>query len=126
MRAVRIPQLKLGVLQPKKTSKYRNKKTVCDGITFDSKHEASRYQELKMLLNAGEITELRLQVPFELIPTFKLNGETFRSIKYVADFVYKDKNGFEVIEDAKGMKTDVYKMKKKLMAYVHHIVIQEV
>lgn len=79
-----------------------------------------------MLLNAGEITELRLQVPFELIPTTKLNGETFRSIKYIADFVYKDKDGSEIVEDAKGMKTDVYKMKKKLMAYVHHIVIKEV
>lgn len=115
-----------GYFYPKRTSKYRNKKTVCDGITFDSKHEAARYQELKMLLDAGEITDLRLQVPFELMPTTRLNGETFRSIKYVADFVYKNKDGLEVIEDAKGMKTDVYKMKKKLMAYIHHIVIKEV
>lgn len=115
-----------GCFYPKKTSKYHNKKTVCDGITFDSKHEASRYQKLKVLLNAGEITELRLQVPFELIPTTRLNGKTFRSIKYIADFVYKDKDGSEIVEDAKGMKTDVYKMKKKLMAYMHHIVIKEV
>lgn len=111
---------------PRKKSKYNNKRTECDGIVFDSKHEAARYQELKILLRAGEITDLRLQVPFELMPATRLNGETFRSIKYVADFVYKDKTGLEIVEDAKGMKTDVYKMKKKLMAYIHHIVIQEV
>lgn len=109
-----------------RTPKYHNKKTVVDGITFDSKHEAERYKELRMLQIAGEISELRLQVPYELIPLMKLNGETFRSTKYVADFVYKDKNGNEIVEDAKGMKTDVYKLKKKLMAYIHHIIIQEV
>ena len=106
--------------------KYHNKKTVVDGITFDSKHEAERYKELRILQIAGEISELRLQVPYELIPLMKLNGKTFRSTKYVADFVYKDKNGNEIVEDAKGMKTDVYKLKKKLMAYIHHIIIQEV
>ena len=93
---------------------------------FDSKHEACRYKELKILLSAGEITDLRLQVPYEIMPTIKFGEETFRSIKYVADFVYKDKNGIEIVEDAKGMKTDVYKMKKKLMAYIHHIIIHEV
>lgn len=110
----------------KKASKYHNKKTVVNNLTFDSKHEAERYIELQMLLKVGEISDLRLQVPYELIPTMKLNGETFRSSKYIADFVYKDKSGNEIVEDAKGMKTDVYKLKKKLMAYVHHIVIQEV
>ena len=110
----------------KRGSKYLNKKTECDGVVFDSKHEAARYKELKLLLSAGEISDLRLQVPYELMPATKLNGETFRSIKYVADFVYKTKDGLEVVEDAKGMKTDVYKMKKKLMAYVHHIIISEV
>lgn len=110
----------------KKVSKYHNKKTVVNGITFDSKHEAERYQTLLLLLRAGEISDLRLQVPYELIPTIKLNGETFRSTKYLADFVYKDKDGKDVVEDAKGMKTDVYKLKKKLMAYIHHISIHEV
>lgn len=109
-----------------RTPKYHNKKTVVDGIMFDSKHEAERYKELKMLQFAGEIFELRLQVPFELIPMMKLEGETFRATKYIADFVYKDKSGNEVIEDAKGMKTDVYKLKKKLMAYKYHKVIKEV
>ena len=107
-------------------SKYHNRKTECDGIIFDSKREAARYKELKLLLTAGEISDLRMQVPYELIPTFKLKGETFRGMKYVADFVYRDKNGNEVVEDSKGMRTDIYKLKKKLMAYIHHIVIQEV
>lgn len=107
-------------------SKYHNKKTVVDGITFDSIKESVRYRELKALLNAGEISDLRLQVPYELMPTVKVSGETFRSIRYVADFVYKDRNGSVVVEDAKGMRTDVYKMKRKMMAYVHGIVIREV
>lgn len=107
-------------------SKYHNKKTECDGIMFDSKREAARYRELKILLTVGEISDLRLQVPYELVPAFKVGSKTFRAIKYVADFVYRDKNGNEVVEDSKGMRTDVYKLKKKLMAYIHHIVIQEV
>jgi hypothetical protein len=107
-------------------NKYKNIKTNVDGITFDSKKEAGRYIELKMLLKAGEISDLQLQVPYELMPTIKLEGQTFRGIKYVADFVYKDKDGKTVVEDAKGMRTDVYKMKKKLMAYIHKIVIKEV
>ena len=110
----------------KKFSKYHNRKTIVNDIKFDSKHEADRYIELQILLKAGEISDLRLQVPFELIPTFKLNNETFRLTKYIADFVYKDKQGNEIVEDAKGMKTDVYKLKRKLMAYIHHIVIKEV
>lgn len=107
-------------------SKYHNKKTECDGIIFDSKREAARYKELKILLTAGEISDLRLQVPYELVPVFKVGSEIFRATKYVADFVYRDKDGNEVIEDSKGMRTDVYKLKKKLMAYIYHIVIQEV
>ena len=107
-------------------SKYRNKKTYVGDKKFDSLHEANRYKELKMLLMAGEISDLQLQVPYELMPSFKLDGETYRGIKYVADFVYKDKYGNTVVEDAKGMRTDVYKMKRKLMAYVHKIKIREV
>lgn len=107
-------------------SKYKNIKTTVLGKTFSSKHEAYRYRELKILLDAGEISDLQLQVPYELIPSFKLEGETYRGIKYVADFVYKDKNGNIVVEDAKGMRTEVYKLKRKLMAYVHKIKIKEV
>lgn len=109
-----------------KRRKYGNTRTERDGIVFDSKKEAGRYAELRMLLAAGEITDLRLQVPYELVPAMKCGGETFRGIRYVADFVYRDSCGNEVVEDAKGMRTDVYRIKRKLMAYVHHIVIREV
>ena len=107
-------------------SKYRNKKTCVGNKVFDSKKEAARYVELQALLKAGEISDLQLQVPYELMPSFKLDGETYRGIKYVADFVYKDKQGNTIVEDAKGMRTEVYKMKRKLMAYVHKIKIKEV
>ncbi len=90
-------------------NKYGNKKTVIDGITFDSKKEANRYCELKILLRAGQITDLKLQVPFELCPASK--GE--RGIKYIADFVYTEK-GKKVVEDVKGKRTDVYIIKRKL------------
>ena len=101
-------------------NKYPNKKVVVDGITFDSKKEAGRYRELKMLERAGAISDLRLQVPFELIP--KQNGE--RACLYKADFVYI-KDGKMVVEDTKGIKTDVYKIKRKLMLYRYGIKITE-
>lgn len=84
---------------PKK-SKYGAVKTEADGIMFDSKREASRYQELRLLEQAGEITNLRLQVPFELIPKSKYG----MPIRYIADFTYNDLNGQLIVEDAKGVK----------------------
>ena len=102
-------------------SKYKNVKTTIDGITFDSKKEATRYAELKLLARSGLIQNLRLQVPFELIP--KQDGE--RAVKYITDFVYTE-NGETVVEDVKGIKTDVYKIKKKLMLKVHGLRIKEV
>ncbi len=101
-------------------NKYRNKRVVVDGISFDSKKEAARYKELRMLERAGIISGLQLQVPFELIP--KQNGE--RACTYKADFVY-EQNGKKVVEDTKGMKTDVYKIKRKLMLYRYGIKIKE-
>lgn len=101
-------------------NKYRNKRVVVDGISFDSKKEAARYKELRMLERAGIISGLQLQVPFELIP--KQNGE--RACTYKADFVY-EQNGKKVVEDTKGMKTDVYKIKRKLMLYRYGIKITE-
>lgn len=106
-------------------SKYKNKKTVVDGITFDSKKEASRYLELKKLKDAGFIDDLELQVKFVLIP--KQEGE--RECSYIADFVYKDKQtGETIVEDVKPSpryKTDVYKIKKKLMLFVYNIKVKE-
>ena len=102
-------------------SKYKNVKTTLDGIAFDSKKEGARYGELMWLAKAGAIQDLRLQVPFELIP--KQAGE--RAVRYIADFVYTE-NGKMIVEDVKGVRTDVYKIKKKLMLAVHGIRIREV
>lgn len=96
--------------------KYHAKKTTVDGITFASKKEAARYQELKILADAGMITDLRMQVGFELMPSFKYCGKTIRAIKYIADFVYID-GGRTIVEDVKGYKTDLYQLKKKLLLY---------
>lgn len=105
--------------------KYNNTKTMVDGIKFDSKREATRYSELKLLERAGMITDLVLQHEFELIPKYEINGRKVRGIKYIADFQYTE-NGKTVIEDAKGMLTDVYKIKKKLFESKYGIEIREV
>lgn len=97
--------------------KYGARKTEANGILFDSKKEAARYQELRLLEKAGEIHNLRLQVPFELQPKFRKNGKTWRAVTYIADFVYLTKEGEEVIEDVKGMRTDVYRLKRKMFEY---------
>ena len=102
-------------------SKFNNKKTVVDGFTFDSKKEAARWCELKLLGRAGEITGLLRQVSFELIPKCGKN----RAVKYIADFVYCE-NGETIVEDVKGFRTDVYKLKKRMMLDKHSIEIREV
>lgn len=97
-------------------NKYNNKKVIIDSITFDSKKEAKRYSELKLLLKAKKISELTLQPSFILQESFKLNGVTHRAIKYVSDFKYI-KDGVVVVEDTKGFLTDIYKLKKKLFLF---------
>lgn len=123
-------------------TKYGNKKYTLDGITFDSRKEARRYVELKAMQQAGIIQDLRLQVKFVLIPSQREEStEVYKSGKnkgkpklgkiiekecsYKADFVYLE-NGVLVVEDAKGMRTEVYNIKRKLMLYVHGIRIKEV
>lgn len=102
----------------KNYSKYKNKKIFIDGITFDSQLEANRYCELKLLYKAGEISQLRLQPEFELIPAFKKNGKSFRKTTYKADFMYLDnRSGKYIVEDTKGFKTDVYMIKRKLFEF---------
>lgn len=88
---------------------------------FDSKREAKRYQELRLLEQAWEITNLCLQVPFELIPKSKYG----MPIRYIADFTYNDGNGQPIVEDAKGVKTPVYRLKRRLMAELKGIEIKE-
>lgn len=128
-----------GNFNRKKNNKYNNLKTYRDGIAFDSKREAIRYTQLKLLLDAGEISDLERQVKFVLIPTQRepdiigprggrkpgklIEKECF----YVADFVYIDnKTGEKVIEDTKGMRTPDYLIKRKLMLKVHGIRIREI
>ena len=101
-------------------SKYHAKRTEVDGITFASKKEANRYQELKLLEKAKQIRDLQMQVPFPLIKKSPYG----REIKYYADFVYFE-NDRMVVEDTKGYRTDVYKLKKRLMAELYGITIKE-
>lgn len=107
-------------------SKYHATKTTIDGITFDSRKEAKRYQELKLMERAGAIKDLRRQVRYELIPAFDVQGKHYRPTSYVADFVYTDcKTGNEIVEDVKGMRTDVYRIKAKLFAHRYGVSIRE-
>lgn len=108
-------------------SKYGNRKTVVDGIEFDSKHEAERWCELKLLQRAGEISNLHRQVPFSLIPAQRVNGKVVeKAVKYIADFSYWTKDGQYIVEDAKGVRTKEYILKRKMMLHFHGIQIKEV
>ena len=101
--------------------KYHNTKTVADGIKFDSKLEAERYTQLKILERAGVIRDLDLQPSFELLPSFRKNGKTWRKTVYKADFRYILADGDKtIIEDVKGSTaviTDVFRLKQKLFEY---------
>ena len=125
-----------------KTNKYNAKKVSVDGIEFDSKKEAKRYQELLLLQKAGEIYMLERQKVYELIPAQRepdtvgkrggaIKGKLLeRAVEYVADFVYTDKNGKTVVEDVKGFREGgayaVFVLKRKLMLYRYGIKIIEV
>jgi hypothetical protein len=127
----------------RRASKYYNIKTrALDGTVFDSHKEAIRWDELLLLQRAGKITELRRQVEYELIPaqyeTYERYGKSGQRLKdgvrllerkvcYVADFVYTDaETGENIVEDAKGIRTKDYILKRKLMLAVHSIRIREV
>lgn len=126
----------------RKSSKYHSRKVTVDGVTYDSIKEYRRYCELKLLEKAGQISELRRQVPFELIPSqyetferYGIRGQRLKdgkrclekSVVYNADFVYTE-NGETVVEDTKSdpTRTKDYIIKRKLMLYVHKIRIKEV
>lgn len=125
-----------------KTNKYNAKKVSVDGIEFDSKKEARRYQELLLLKKAGEIYMLERQKVYELLPAQRepdtvgkrggvIKGKLLeRAVEYVADFVYTDKNGKTVVEDVKGFREGgayaVFVLKRKLMLYRYGIKIKEV
>ncbi len=101
--------------------KYHNTKTVADGIKFDSKLEAERYAQLKILERAGVIRALELQPSFDLLPSFRKNGKTWRKTVYKADFRYILCEGDRIIiEDVKGSTaviTDVFRLKQKMFEY---------
>lgn len=102
--------------------KYGNKRT--NGHA--SKKEDRRSRELMLLQAAGEIRDLKEQVPYELIPSQYVDGKCVeRACKYVADFVYTDREGNLVVEDTKGFRTPEYVIKRKLMLKVHGIKIKE-
>lgn len=122
-------------------SKYHSVRTVVNGIVFDSKKEARRYYELLCLERSGAICELQRQVKYILIPAQyedccevykkgKMKGQKKkgklleRECSYIADFVYIENNNI-VVEDCKGMRTEAYKIKKKLMLYIHGIRLTE-
>jgi hypothetical protein len=97
------------------SSKYRSVRTRCEGIIFDSKLEAERWAELRMLENAGRITNLKRQVRFHLLDKLVHEGETHRKKAYVADFTYEDPDHDRpVVEDVKGVATPMYRMKKHM------------
>lgn len=125
-----------------KHNKYGSKKIEIDGIVFDSKKEAKRYQELMLLEKAGEIQNLQRQVRYVLIPAqrewtneiitkgknkgcFKKGKLLERECTYIADFVYME-NGRIIVEDTKGFRTKDYIIKRKLMLHVHGIKIKEI
>jgi hypothetical protein len=114
-------------------NKYGNIRTMADGFTFASILEANRYYQLKLLAGAGHITMLKLQPRFNFLvngqylrycptPLQRLRGKQGALVTYVADFSYFDvKTHMDVVEDAKGVETDVFKMKKALMMATHGI-----
>lgn len=113
--------------KPQARPKYRNKKTEIGGVKFDSKAEASRFIALKRMEEAGLITDLRRQVPFELAPAVHLPGKCRMSppLRYFADFVYVQDDR-QIVEDVKGFITEVYRIKRHLLKALHGIDIVEV
>ena len=117
-------------------SKYHAKKITVDGQTFDSKKEAARWMELRLLEKAGKITTLRRQVKFVLIPAQRGPSTTGprggtrpgklleHECSYIADFVYFE-NGKTIVEDTKGVRTPEYIIKRKLMLERFGIQIKE-
>lgn len=112
--------------------KYGNKKVLYNGLRFDSKKEARRYQELLKEQESGKIHDLQRQVKFVLIPAQKEKTEGKKQGKvlereccYIADFAYKTSTGNYVVEDTKGYRTPEYRIKRKLMLFVHGIRIRE-
>ena len=116
-----------------RSNKYGAQKVELDGIQFDSKKEAQRYAELKLLERGKVISNLQRQVKFVLIPTQRIDGKVVeREVSYIADFVYNDEQGSVVVEDVKGYRDPSssgyakFVIKRKLMLYLRGIRVNEV
>lgn len=112
-----------------KENKYKNKKCEYNGIKFDSIRERNYYIKLEGWQKFGLIKDLKMQVPFVLIETFKLEDKTYRQIKYVADFTYTTQDGKYHVVDVKSeatRKDKTYQLKKKLLAWRYGLEIEEV
>jgi len=110
-------------------SKYRSVKTVIDGIEFDSKKEAKRYAELKLMQRGKLIFNLEVQPKFKILDGLKIDGHRkMQDRYYIADFMYVDKQANTVVEDVKGMKTAVYTLKKHLFLslYGNKLIFKEI
>lgn len=119
--------LQFPATREKRHQKYHNEHVQVGEIRFDSKAEARRWEYLVTLQRAGEITELQLQTPFELIPAqVAPSGKKHRPTVYLADFTYRDKAGALVVEDVKGAVTPEFRLKRKLMLWRHGIEVQEI
>lgn len=115
--------------QEEKRSKYGNQKTEVEGVRFDSKKEAARFQELLWAQGAGKISELKLQEEFTLMGAYTTpKGKRVRAIRYRCDFSYLLPSGEKVVEDvkSKATKTRVYEIKKKLLRERYGIEIKEI
>ena len=110
-------------------SKYGNRKVEINGILFDSLREARRYTELRILERAGHISNLEVHKKYVLIPTQRDRAGKLleQQCSYYADFSYIDNDsGKEVVEDTKGVRTEAYRIKRKMMLYVHGIIVKEI
>lgn len=115
-------------MNPGKPSKYGNRRVQWQGIQFDSIRERDRYIELSAMEQAGEISDLRRQVPYVLIPEQRDGRKIIeRSVSYIADFTYRDSKKRLVVEDAKGFrKNPVWIIKRKMMLWLYGIRVKEV
>lgn len=117
-------------------SKYHAKRVESDGQWFDSRKELNRYRELALMERTGKIRNLRRQVRYQLIPSqrgpditgprggTKRGSVLEKGVSYVADFVY-ERDGETIVEDTKGVRTEAYIIKRKLMLWVHGIRVLE-
>jgi hypothetical protein len=108
-------------------AKYGNRRVEADGYVFDSLREMRRYRELSLLLAAGEIADLEIHPVFELVAGVVLDGRRKPALRYAADFSYLDRaTDLRVVEDVKGVRTDVYRIKRHLMKAMLGIEVREV